>query len=61
MMELTAHDISPDDILVGSLPLGTGNDFARMSGWGGTIPWAFANRVSDDFVESAVIPPSPHH
>jgi diacylglycerol kinase (ATP) len=44
MMELGNHDIDPRDIVVGCLPLGTGNDWSRAMGWGGFFDTSFTNK-----------------
>ena len=37
MCELRAHGIPEYAVVICPLPLGTGNDFSRMSGWGGAL------------------------
>lgn len=32
--EIFAHGIDPTKVAIGVLPFGTGNDFARVTGWG---------------------------
>jgi diacylglycerol kinase (ATP) len=34
MSECLAHGISPEQIAIGVIPFGTGNDFSRVTGWG---------------------------
>jgi len=35
--ELTATGVDVDRVVVGHIPFGTGNDFSRSTGWGGTV------------------------
>ena len=33
--EIVKYGISVDKIVIGIIPIGTGNDFSRATGWGG--------------------------